>query len=480
MRNFITTPIYYVNDKPHIGHLYTTLLADVFARYKKLKNEKVFFQSGTDENGLNIVKVAEKNNKNVKTFVDEISKEFQSLKEKFNLDLDNFIRTTSEEHKKAVYKLWNLCKKDIYKSKYEGLYCSSCEAYYQDDEIIDNLCPIHKKELEKFSEENYFFNLKKYLNKIEELIENNEVKIFPHDIRIYVLEILRHERLNNLSISRIKERSKGWGIKVPEDDSQIIYVWFDALTNYLSGLGFGSENEKNFIDFWQNGRIYHFIGKDIVKFHAIYWPAFLLSADLKLPDYIICNHFILHKGEKISKTLGNMISIEDLLKDYGYELARYYLITQGSEFKDWSFSWDDYRKTYEGEMKNEIGNLISRIFGLLKNFSSDKILLNENLLEKELKEIEKKFNQYFENFEFSQAYRYIFQFIKILNKFIDENKIWVSKEEKYYKTLIINLKNIAQFYLPLLPESMGKVLRILDIKDNIYENKKITFEPLFK
>jgi methionyl-tRNA synthetase len=479
MRNFITTPIYYVNDKPHIGHLYTTILADVFTRYKRLKGEEVFFQSGTDENGLNIVRVAEKNNKNVKDFVDEISREFYLLKEKFNLSLDSFIRTTSEEHKKAVYKLWNLCKKDIYMDVYEGWYCLSCEAYYQDEEIIDGLCPIHKRKLEKFSEKNYFFRLTKYLDEIKKLIEEDKIKIIPKDIKIQILDILREKRIKDLSVSRDAARSKGWGIKVPDDDSQIIYVWFDALTNYLTGLGFGNDEGK-FKEFWENGKVYHFIGKDIAKFHCIYWPAFLLSAGIKTPDYIICNHFILNEGEKISKTLGNMITIEDLLKDYGYEFTRYYLITQGTEFKDWSFSWDNYKKVYEGELKNEIGNLVSRIFGLLKNMPFDKLILNENLLENDLKDVEEVYEDRIENFEFSKAYKNVFGLVKKLNRFIDERKIWESKEEKDYKTLVINLEKIAKFYLPVLPESMQKVLSALDIKDNIFENKSIVFEHLFK
>ncbi|MGC8981822.1 MAG: methionine--tRNA ligase [Minisyncoccia bacterium] len=480
MRNFITTPIYYVNDKPHIGHLYTTILADLFSRYKRLKGEEVFFQSGTDENGLNIVRIAEKNNKNVKEFVDEISKEFKALKEKFNLSLDNFIRTTSEEHKNGVYKLWDLCKNDIYIDKYEGKYCLSCEAYYQDEEIIDNLCPIHKRPLENFSEKNYFFKLTKYLDEIKGLIEENRIKIIPNEIRIQILDIIRGRKLKDLSISRDAERSKGWGIKVPNDDSQIIYVWFDALTNYLSGLGFGSNNEENYKKFWEDGKIFHFIGKDIAKFHSIYWPAFLISAGLKTPDYIICNYFILNEGEKISKTLGNMITVEDLLKDFNYEFVRYYLITQGTEFKDWSFSWEHYKEVYEGELKNEIGNLASRIFGLLKNMPFDKLVLDKNLLENDLKDVENVYEDRFENFEFSKAYKNVFSFVKRLNRFIDEKRIWESKNEDDYKTLIINLDKIAKFYLPLLPESMEKILIVLDLKNNIFENKRINFEPLFK
>ncbi len=479
MRNFITTSIPYVNDSPHIGHLYEFILADIFARYKKLLEEEVFFQSGTDENGMKMVKSAEEKGKNVKEFVDEKYAEFYSLKDKFNLSFDKFIRTTSEEHKIGVYKFWKLCEKDIYIDKYSGFYCISCEAYYDENEAPNLICPVHKKKLERFEEENYFFKLTKYLDKVKSLIEKDKIKIFPTEKKVEILNILREGKIKDLSISRDIKRSKGWGIPVPNDNKQVIYVWFDALLNYLTGLGFGSKNESLFERFWQKGIVYHFIGKDIVKFHAIYWPAMLLSANIKVPENIIVHYHITIEGEKMSKTLGNVISPDDFLKDYPYEAVRFYLAHQPL-FSDWDFSWQSFDAFYQGVLKKDLANLILRIFGILKNIDLDEIDFESTEFDSEFKKYFKKFKENMENFEFNLAYQKYFDLVKNLNQFIDYKRIWESKHLEDIRIIIKGLLEILKAYEPLLPETINSIKNKIEIKNGKFVNKKITFSPFYK
>jgi len=477
IRVYITTAIPYLNDSPHFGHLYEFILADIFARYQRLKNE-VFFQSGTDENGLKIVKSAEEKGQNVKDFVDERYKEFYSLKEKFNLSFDNFIRTTSPEHKLGVYKLWKLCEKDIYQGEYRGFYCLSCESYYDENEAPNFICPIHKKPLEKFEERNYFFKLSKYLDEVKNLIEKDKIKIYPEERKKEVLNILKEGKIGDLSISREASRSKGWGIPVEKDPSQVIYVWFDALVNYISGLGFGSDDETLFKNFWEEGKIYHFIGKDIVKFHAIYWPAMLLSAGLKVPDYLVVHSFVTVEGEKMSKTLGNVIFPDDFLKKYPYEAVRFYLIHQ-PWFKDWDFSWKDFENFYQGVLKNNFANLIHRIFGLLRKFDKDEIELLRTDLDSKLEEFKENFENKMESLDFNEAYSDALNFVQFLNKFIDQQKIWETKSEKDLSFLIKALNLLLEVYFPVLPEKISFLKEKLIIHNQKIINQKIDLPPLY-
>jgi methionyl-tRNA synthetase len=478
MRNFITTSIPYVNDSPHIGHIYEFILADIFARYKRLKGEEVFFQSGTDENGLKMVKTAEEKGKNVKEYVDEKYAEFYALKDQFNISFDKFIRTTSEEHKLGVYKFWDLCKKDIYIGYYRGYYCISCESYYEESEAPDLTCPIHKKKLEKFEEKNYFFKLTKYLDEVRKLIEEDKIKIYPMEKKIEILNIIREGKIKDLSISRDAERSKGWGIPVKNDHTQVIYVWFDALLNYLTGLGFGSNDESLFEKFWNKGTVYHFIGKDIVKFHAIYWPAMLLSAKIKVPENIIVHYHITIEGEKMSKTLGNVISPQDFLNKYPYEAVRFYLAHQPI-FSDWDFSWSHFHEVYEGILKKDLANLILRIFGILKKTDFVEIDLQKNYLKEEIENIKKLFEEDMKKFEFNSAYNKSLELVKRLNQLIDHKKIWVSKEIEDFSSLVNGLLTILQIYEPLIPETINKIKEKLVIKNDKFINEKISFQPFY-
>jgi len=477
MNKLVTTSIPYINDDPHIGHLYEFIIADIFVRYlKKLKNN-VFFLSGTDENGIKIARSAKEKNINIKKFVNEKYLKFYSLKSKFDLSFNKFIRTSSKEHKNAVYKFWNLCQKDIYIGEYRGYYCYSCEAYYDEKETTNLICPIHKKNLERIEEKNYFFRLTKYIDKVKELIEKGKIKIYPKEKKIEILNILRSEKLKDLSISRDIKRAYNWGIPVPYDNSQVIYVWFDALINYISGLGFGSKDEKKFKKFWLEGEVYHFIGKDIVKFHAIYWPAMLLSANIKVPENIIVHYFININKEKMSKTIGNVIYPDDLLKKYKKEIIRSYLFSQPI-FADWDFDWNNLENFYIGVLKNELGNLIMRIFGIL-NKAEDKFKLEINELEKEINQTIKDYQYHMNNFEFNISFLKIMNLVKLLNNYIDKNKIWENLEKNKISTLVLGLKNILNLINPLFPNLSKEINKYFIVKNKYFINQKIKLRPIF-
>jgi len=493
MRFFVSTSIPYINANPHIGFLWELLLADFYARFQRNLGNEVFFLSGSDENGLKIYRAAEERGLSIEKFADEMSSKFYDLKDKFNISFDYFIRTSSKEHKQGVYKFWQLAKKDIYVDYYEGLYCVGCEDYYKPEEVENNICPVHNKPLEKFQERNYFFKLKKYLPKVQELIENNIIKIVPEKRKYETLNILKSRELQDLSISRSASRSKGWGIPVPDDDSQVVYVWFDALVNYVTGLGFAmqidTDNKGLFEKFWgyrddenyqisQNSKIVHFIGKDIFKFHAIYWPAMLLSVDLRLPDTIVIHDHFTIEGMKMSKSLGNFIEPDELLQNYSAEAIRYYFLSQFNQFEDTNFSKDHLREVYEGELKNEIGNFVSRVFGLLKKTESE-LLLDENFLQGQIENTRKQYHFHINKFEFNEALKAVFELVKTGNRFIEDNKIWQSENVAHFKTLVLCLLEVAKGLEPAMPIVSSKILDNLEVKNHRFINKKINFQPLF-
>lgn len=516
MKYFVSTSIPYINDSPHIGFLWELLLADFLARFQRCQDNEVFFLSGTDENGLKIYRTAEGKGLPIEKFADEVAGKFYALKDKFDLSFDYFIRTSSEQHRRGVYKFWNLAKQDIYTDYYEGLYCVGCEDYYKLNEVQNGICPLHQKPLEPLKEKNYFFKLTKYLPQVQELIVTNKLKIIPEKRKHETLNILKAGGFGDLSISRNASRSQNWGIKVPGDESQVIYVWFDALVNYVTGLGFGSdsglkadltrtytERENLFEKFWEKAdQIIHFIGKDIFKFHAIYWPAMLLSAGLRLPDAIVVHDFITVEGAKMSKSLGNVVSPDDLLastdsaglnadstrpsadearhnkKNYEVDEIRYYFLSQFSQFEDMNFSWPHLQSVYEGELKNEIGNFVSRVFGLLKKAPSE-FELDENLLHREIDNTRHHYLIHVNKFEFNEALKAVFELVKIGNKFIEDNKIWQSDNVAYFKTLVLCLVEIAKSLEPAMPTVSKKILDNLRIKDRKFFNQKVPFEPLF-
>ena len=307
MRKFyLSTALPYVNEKPHCGFALEIIQADVIARYHRLLGEEVFFLTGTDENSLKNVRAAREEGIPVKKLVDRNAKKFYELKKVLNLSFDDFIRTTEKRHIKGAQKLWEACKKDIYKKFYRGLYCVGCEEFYKESELENGLCPEHKKRPELVEEENYFFKLSKYQDKLKRIIETDEVKIIPKTRKNEALSFI-NSGLEDICISRSAERGRGWGIPVPDDQTQVQWTWFDALSNYINALGY-AENSKKFQVWWtKNENKLHIIGKGILRFHTVYFIGILLSANLKLPKTIFVHGYLTSAGQKMSKSLGNVI-----------------------------------------------------------------------------------------------------------------------------------------------------------------------------
>jgi methionyl-tRNA synthetase len=359
MKFYITTAIDYVNAKPHIGHALEKIQADVLARYHRAKGDDVWFLTGTDEHGTKNFRTAEIAGKTTQEFVDENSEYFKNLKDVCNLSWDDFIRTTDKNrHWPGVQKLWNKIYEagDLYKKKYQGLYCVGCEAFVTEKELVDGKCPIHKKEPEKLEQENWFFKLSKYSKEIESKIKNDELKIIPESRKNEILSFLK-SGLEDISLSRPKNYLS-WGIPVPNDPDQVIYVWYDALSNYITAIEYAEESEK-FKKFWPADL--HVIGKDILRFHAAIWPGMLLSAGLPLPKSIFVHGFITVEGEKMSKTLGNIIDPAELSQKYGSDAVRYYLLREISTYEDGDYSKKKFEERYNADLANGIGNLVSRV-----------------------------------------------------------------------------------------------------------------------
>ncbi|MBU3922770.1 methionine--tRNA ligase, partial [Patescibacteria group bacterium] len=357
MKKLITTPIYYVNDIAHLGHAYTTLAADVLTRFFREQGEQVFFLTGTDEHGAKIAESAKKEGKDPKEFCDEKSELFKKTWENLNIKYDHFVRTTDEKHEKAVKKFLENLKDSIYEKEYEGLYCTGCEKFLTEKELVDGLCPDHKKEPEKIKEKNYFFKLKDYLNKVEKLIESGKLKIEPDFARKETLALLKQD-LDDFSISRQKVK---WGIEFPFDKNQTIYVWFEALLNYVSSIGYGTDE---FNEWWDDAEIVHLLAKDILKFHTIYWPAILLAAKQKTPDKEFIHGFFTVDGQKMSKTIGNVIDPNDIVNEFGVDGARYLLLSQFPFGQDGDFKKEKFIEKYNSDLANGLGNLVARVLKL--------------------------------------------------------------------------------------------------------------------
>ncbi len=454
-RVFITTSIPYVNSTPHLGFSLEIVQADALARYYRCVGYDVFFLTGVDENAIKNAQKAREKGRDVQEFVDENAQAFYRLKKTLNLSFDKFIRTTSDEHKRAVHEFWRRCRKDIYKSKYKGLYCVGCEAFYKKGEFPEDICPDHKRKLEYIQEENYFFALSRYEKKLLELFEKNKIIVLPEFRKKEVLNFI-DQGLEDFSISRSKKRAYGWGIDVPDDPSQKIYVWFDALINYLSGLGF--PDSKNFSTYWaENKNKIHLIGKDIVKFHLIYWPAMLMSAGLDLPDKVFVHGHISVEGRKMSKSLGNVVSPFDLVEKYGQDAVRYYLLREIPSGSDGDFSEQRFKDIYSAELADQLGNLILRILSMAAR---------ENIEMPEPKQLDfpevagQDFCQLMEGFRINQAIELVLARIKHLNKSIDEFQPWQrSGEEKrsFLRKMLQDLFDLGRILEIFMPETGEKI-----------------------
>jgi len=467
---FISTAIPYVNSSPHIGFALEIIQTDIIARYHRLLGEEVLFLTGTDENSLKNVQAAEKAGVPTQEFVNENAEIFKSLKKTLNLSFDDFLKTTEERHVKGAQKLWRTCKKDIYKKRYKGLYCVGCEEFYTEKELKDGLCPEHKKKPELIEEENYFFKLSKYQNQLKELIEKDKIKIIPETRKNEVLSFI-NSGLKDICVSRSIERAHGWGIPVPDDESQIIWVWFDALANYITALGYGTD-EKKFNDWWVNHKNkLHVIGKGILRFHAVYWPGMLLSAGLSLPNEIFVHEYITVDGEKISKSLGNVIDPFELVEKYGTEAVRYFLLREISPFKDGDFSYQRFEERYDSDLAKGLGNLASRILSLAEklDLKTESLKINEiknSEFQKQISKAQEKYKKALKEFKFNNALASIWELIGFCDEYIEKNKLWEKSENQKRDVLYLlyAIANIAQLLEPFLPETSDKILKQLDLK----------------
>jgi methionyl-tRNA synthetase len=409
----------------------------------------------------------------VAEYVSKNSAIFKKLADDLEISLDYFIATSSDrKHLLGAQKLWRACRKeDIYKKKYAGMYCVGCEEFKTEKDLVNGECPEHPgKKLEIVEEENYFFKLSDYQDKLLKIIESGEMKIVPEIRKNETLAFIK-SGLQDFSISRSKERCKNWGIPVPEDDSQMMYVWFDALSNYINALDYATESE-NYKKFWQgDGQKVHCIGKGINRFHTIYWPAMLLSAGLPLPTTVFIHGYVTINGQKMSKTIGNVIDPEDLIKEYGVEPVRYYLARHISSFEDSDFRMENLKEAYNAHLANGIGNLTSRVMKMAENNLDGPVVVSE-------KTIPQEFFDLLGNFQIDKACDFIWEKIGEMDKFIQENqpfKVVKTEKEKGQKMiteLVVRLYFVARMLNPIMPETSGKIKKL--VKEN-----KSPEEPLF-
>lgn len=468
---FITLTIPYVNATPHIGYALECIQGDVMARYKRFCGKDVFFVSGSDENSLKNVQAAEKAGVSVQEFVQTHAAEFLRLKDALNLTWDDFIRTTEDRHFQGAKKLWNLCAEDIYKKKYSGLYCVGCEAFYAPEELENGKCPEHKTELEVVEEENYFFRLSKYQDEILKYLKENVIGVVP-DSRKNEMVSFVERGLQDFSISRSKERAHGWGVPVPGDEDQIMYVWFDALSNYINALDFGGKG-KAFQDFWvQEGQpsreVVHVLGKGVAKFHLIYWIGMLLSAKIPLPTTEFIHGYITVNGEKMSKSLGNVISPFDVVAKYGKEATRYYFVAAMSAYQDGDFSEEKFAEIYTTHLVNGVGNLTSRILTMVEKYCGGHVPAEAPDIF-DTPGFWEKYHQSLQKFAFHETIQLIQSLISACDVTINENKPWEKfgrgePIEALLYQLTETLRHVALSLVPILPDTSKSILARLGIE----------------
>ncbi len=468
---YITTSIAYTNAPPHIGFALELMQADSVARYKRLLKEDVWFLTGTDEHGLKIAQKAKELNKEPREFCDEITGKFKELARNLNISNDDFIRTTDKErHWPGVYKLWERMKVsgDIYEKEYEGLYCVGCEAFIKENDLVEGNCPYHHKAPEKIKEKNYFFRLSKYSKEIGRNIENDTLEIIPSTRKKEVLSFVK-KGLEDVSFSRPKEKVE-WGIPVPGDDNQSIYVWGDALTNYVSAVGYG-RNDKDFDKYWPAN--IHFIGKDISKFHTLIWQGMLISAGLPLPKKIFIHGFLTVDGRKMSKSIGNVVDPFELIGEYGADPVRYFFLREITPTEDGDFSLEKFKERYNADLASGLGNLSARIITLADRNGVSISRQSNPVIIAEVDKAKKGRDTMMEEFKFNVALEEIWKLISFADRYVETNRPWEEKEGRkdVIGDLLFILESIAELIEPFMPESAIK------IKEQIKEGRS---EPIFK
>ena len=481
---YITTPIYYPSAKPHMGHAYSSIAADFFARFKRLQGFNVFFLTGTDEHGQKIQRAAKENNKEPQVFCDEISKTFFNLSKTLNLSNDDFIRTTEKRHKSAVTHLWNILEKknEIYLSKYSGWYSVSDEAFYNDDEIEEvnsnKISKISGSSVEWVEEESYFFKLSKWQDPLLKFYTENPSFILPESRRNEVISFVK-SGLKDLSVSR---KSFSWGIKVPSNKEHVIYVWLDALTNYLSALNYPSTEDQLLKNFWPASL--HLIGKDILRFHAVYWPAFLLAAGIDPPKRVYGHGWILSNDEKMSKSKGNILDPIEIIDKYGIDPLRYYLLKEVSFGNDGSISKEKLEFCINSDLANNYGNLCQRVIAFNEKNFNLKVPESYNFNEEDKKILQifsSKYNQIIEFIDHQDINNYI-NFIQdglfSANKYFNDQEPWNKKRDKDRLNTIIYvsleiIRKLSIMLYPIIPGSSLKVLKVFDLNE-----ENISFESV--
>jgi len=464
---YITTPIYYVNDIPHIGHAYTTILADVISRYQKQIGSDSFFLTGLDEHGQKVQEAAKKRGVNPLQHCDEMAKRFTSLWQKLHISNDDFIRTTEQRHQKVVKKILNIVNDagDIYEDEYEGLYSISEERFITEKESESG----QFRDIKKLKEKNYFFKMSKYQDQLIDHINNNPKFIQPEHRKNEILGFLK-QPLNDLCISRPKSRLD-WGIELPFDSNYVTYVWFDALINYITAPGYG-EDHQEFQKFWPANM--HLIGKDILTTHAVYWPTMLMAAGIKLPKTIFAHGWWLMKDEKMSKSSGNVINPLDLIEDYGVDPVRYYLMREMVLGHDASFSKESFITRYNSDLANDFGNLLSRVStlinknyeGIIPNVSNFSPL--EMKIQHSSQEVVKKFDSHMSNMAINEAIEEALQFVRSINKYFEQSVPWkVVKDDKISAGTILYtgaeaLRIAAVLLSSIMPERTKNLFLVLN------------------
>jgi len=473
MNIYITTTIPYVNSNPHIGFALELVQADALCRYYRQQGKEVFLQTGSDDNAFKNVISAQKIGVPVAGFVDRNSAAFQELSQTLQISYDNFIRTSGQQHRQSVHRFWRqLNPEDLYQQDYTGRYCFGCEDFLLEKDLIDGLCPEHHTVPVVIAEKNYFFRLSKYQTQLEKLIADDVIAVYPDRCKNEVLSFIRRG-LHDISVSRSSERVDNWGIPVPDHPDQIIYVWIDALINYLSGLGYDDAAEYH--KFWNNQTLkIHIIGKNVWKFHAVYWPALLLSAGLPLPDKIFVHGFLTVNGQKIGKSLGNGIDPVAVVGNYGVDAVRYYLLGAVQPFNDCDFSQKKLIAVYNVQLANGIGNLFSRLLtiGRKSNYCHAQRI--------SLPEIKLQYFRSVESFCFDDALNYIRDEVAAINREIDQEKPWElfknNDESRIHQLLACwyeRLDRISDQLMPFLPECSAK------IKKSLYAVENFDGEQLF-
>lgn len=455
---YVATAIPYVNDKPHLGHAILHLYADVLARYHRQQGDKVLFSAGTDEHGGKIAEKAAELKINPQQLADQMSQTFKDMLKALNISNDRFIRTTDLGHEQRAQLIWKNLSPYIYKGTYEGWYCTGCEAFYSDSVVKENkgICPLHNRSYEKLKEDNYFFKLSAFNKPIKEAIEGESFRIIPSSRRNEILATLV-EGLEDISISRPKDKL-AWGVAVPDDDHQVMYVWFEALMNYITVLGY--PEHPDFKTFWPAD--VQVIGKDILRFHAAVWPAILLGLKIDLPKTLYVHGFVINSGQKMSKSLGNVVDPFELIQKFGVDAFRYYFLRYGPSVNDVDFTPKLFESAYNSQLADQLGNAVQRTAAMITQYQKGLI--------GEIPEPEHdvaKYHQALANCRFDQALEEVWEQVKGLNQYIDETKPWAvakTKDEEHLREVLAylaaNLLEIAMLLVPFLPETAARIQEV--------------------